>query len=145
MSFFRNIFITFFLLFSIFLSADFSHADSWDTGSMSVSGKIDPNNNNNNAAQDDTKIKQDIQAYIIESYKAQWAKILKDLDVKLQKTIPDRSERQDAYGKIRDSLEIRKKKIDDVDTSIIKKEILSAFIDYMIGSIDEKIQELDTE
>ncbi len=143
MSFFRNIFITFFLLFSIFLSADFSHADSWDTGSMSVSGKIDPNNNN--AAQDDTKIKQDIQAYIIESYKAQWAKILKDLDVKLQKTIPDRSERQDAYGKIRDSLEIRKKKIDDVDTSIIKKEILSAFIDYMIGSIDEKIQELDTE
>lgn len=122
------------------MGANLSYADETGTVSGNINTSIDEN-----SSQSDAKIKQDIQAYIIESYKAQWAKILKDLDVNLQKTIPDKADRQEAYTKIRDSLALRKKRIDSIDTSIIKKEILTAFIDYMIGTINIKIQALNGE
>lgn len=61
--------------------------------------------------QDSEKIKEDIQGYIIESYKIQGTKILKDLDIKLQKSIPNIDDREEAYVKIKTSLEIRKKEL----------------------------------
>lgn len=93
--------------------------------------------------EDHEKVKQDIHAYIIESYKTQGTKILKDLDIKLQKSIPDKAERKEAYKKIRSSLDLRKKRIESLDTSTIKKEILSEFLDHMISTIDKRISELE--
>lgn len=66
MNFFRNILITFFLWLSIFLGANLSYADETGTVSGNINTSIDEN-----SSQSDAKIKQDIQAYIIESYKAQ--------------------------------------------------------------------------
>ena len=89
------------------------------------------------------KIKQEISSYIIESYKAQWDKILKDIDQTLQKTVSDKSDRIEAYKKIRTSLEARKdrnsasKKISESS-----KKIVNEFLSHMIEWIDKKITEL---
>ncbi len=93
--------------------------------------------------QDSEKIKEDIQGYIIESYKIQGTKILKDLDIKLQKSIPNIDDREEAYVKIKTSLEIRKKRIEELDASTIKKQILAEFLDHMIHLINLKLDEFN--
>lgn len=93
---------------------------------------------------DEEKVKKDINTYIIDSYKAQGTKILKDLDVKLQKTIPDPTERKEAYKKIRTALELRKKRIETTKTSDIKKMILEEFLSHMTESLNKKIEEIRT-
>lgn len=90
------------------------------------------------------KIKQEISTYIIESYKAQGDKLVKDIDQTLQKNIPDKKDRIEAYDKIQSSLEARRwtnkssKKISETS-----KQIIDAFLTHIIESIEKKKQELD--
>lgn len=108
------------------------------------SGKVEEKTEDNTIdSEEEEKIKQDINSYIIESYKAQWTKIIKDLSIKLTKTVPDIEERKEAYKKIQSSLELRKKKTEKVKMSDTKKLILTEFLDHMIDLLDTKINELD--
>ena len=91
---------------------------------------------------EEEKIKQDINTYIIESYKAQGTKIIKDLSAKLTKTIPDADERIDAYKKIQNSLELRKKRLETDKMTTTKRLILREFLDHMIDLLGKKIEEL---
>lgn len=89
------------------------------------------------------KIKQEISSYIIDSYKAQGDKILKDIDQTLQKTAPEKNDRIEAYKKIRTSLEARRNKNNiSKETSETNKIIVGQFLTHMIDSIDKKISEL---
>lgn len=94
-------------------------------------------------SEEEEKIKQDINTYIVESYKAQWTKIIKDLSMKLSKTLPDLDERKEAYKKIRSSLELRKNKTEKAKISDTKKMILIEFLDHMINLLDTKIEEIE--
>ncbi len=93
--------------------------------------------------QEEQKLKQDINTYIIESYKAQWSRIIKDLSIKLAKSIPDKNDRQEAYKKIRMSLETRLEKTGRLKMSETKKLILKEFLSHMIDLLDKKIEELN--
>ncbi len=94
-------------------------------------------------SEEEEKIKQDINSYIIESYKAQGTKIIKDLSTKLTKTLPDTNERQEAYRKIQDSLELRKNRMEKVKMSETKRLILEEFLNHMIDLLGKKIEELE--
>lgn len=89
------------------------------------------------------KVKQELNAYIIDSYKAQWNKIMKELDAKLQKAIPDPDEREDAYKKILISLQLREKRINNMKAGETKKLILKEFLNHMITNIEKKIENIE--
>jgi hypothetical protein len=91
---------------------------------------------------EEKKIKQDINTYIIDSYKVQGTKIVKDLSTKLNKTISDPKDRQEAYRKIRSSLELRLEKTERLKMSETKKLILQEFLTHMIDLLGMKIEEL---
>jgi hypothetical protein len=111
-----------------------------ESGSNSIEEDISSPESESN--KEEKKIKQDINAYIIDSYKAQGSKIVKDLSVKLTKTIPDEKDRQEAYSKIRTSLELRLDKTERLKMSDTKKLILKEFLTHMIDLLDKKIAEL---
>jgi hypothetical protein len=131
-----------------------------DTGTMSKSGSetqarktqsIDKQDDNNDDKEDTgsvleakkEKIKQEISSYIIDSYKSQWDKILKDIDQTLQKTTPDISERIEAYEKIQSSLEARRQRNkNSLKINETSKVIVDAFLWHMIDSIEKKKKEL---
>jgi hypothetical protein len=79
-----------------------------------------------------------INSYILDTYKAQWDKILKDMDISLQKKIPDIDKRMQAYTSIQKTLELRKNRILKVDISEINKILLSSYFDYMIDALEKK-------
>lgn len=83
-----------------------------------------------------------INSYILETYKAQWDKILKDMDQSLQKKIPDVEKRIQAYDSIQTTLELRKTRILKVNISEANKDLLSAYFDYMIGSLEKRKEAL---
>ncbi len=138
------------------------HSDTWSSISKEEygTGKIEPNESMNTTKDvinsgseenremersiEEEKVKKDINTYIIDSYKAQGTKILKDLDSKLQKTLPEPSERKEAYKKIRTALDLRKKRIENTKTSETKKMILEEFLDHMMDNLDKKIEDLNT-
>lgn len=93
--------------------------------------------------EEEAKVKKDLNEFIIESYKAQGTKILKELDIKLQKSLPETSERIEAYKKILSSLELREKRLERMKTSQTKKIILKGFLDHMINSLKKKIESLE--
>ena len=88
-------------------------------------------------------IKNDINAYIIESYKAQGSKIIKDLSVKFIKSIPEKKDRQEAYRKIRESFKLRLEKTEKLRMTEIRKLILREYLTHMIDLLDKKIEELN--
>jgi hypothetical protein len=89
------------------------------------------------------KVKQELNAYIIDSYKAQGNKIIKELDAKLQKAIPDPDEREEAYKKILISLQLREKRINNMKAGETKKLILKEFLNHMINNIEKKIENIE--
>ncbi len=93
-------------------------------------------------AREEEKLKKDINTYIIESYKAQWSKIVKELSIKLTQTLPDPKDRQEAYKKIRSSLELRLERIVRVKMSDTKKLILQEFLSHIISLLNKKVEEL---
>ncbi len=124
------------------------------TGSDSLSGMLE--NQEKITANDEKKsydplskeqekeiVKQDVNEYIIEAYKAQGTKIIKELDIKLQKTLPDIEKRIEAYHKIISALELRKRKIYKTEPSEVKKQILWEFLSHLIDTLNKKVAELE--
>ena len=91
---------------------------------------------------EDDKEKENIQnlinSYILETYKAQWEKILKDMDLNLQKKIPDVEKRIKAYDSIQTTLELRKNRIMKVNLSENNRQLLSDYFDYMIDALEKR-------
>lgn len=112
-----------------------------------LSGSVDTwstfENNDSEKRKVEIRLKREINSYIIESYKAQWNKIIKDLSIKLTKAIPEESERKLAYEKIQDSLKSRLEKTEDLEGSDSKKEILQEFLKHLIQLLDKKIDEIE--
>lgn len=155
-----------FLLGSFFVMLDISYASSTgklvtknETWALEVSqkegistdadeektetGTLDDIKTSSEKSDEEEKLKQDINTYIIESYKAQWSKIVKELSVKLTKSIPDGKDRQEAYKKIQSSLELRVKRTERLKMSETKKMILAEFLEHVIGLLEKKIEELE--
>jgi len=89
------------------------------------------------------QIKETISSFIIDSYKAQGDKILKDIDQTLQKTTPNKDDRIEAYKKIRISLEARRERNNlSKKVSETSKFIVGEFLLHMIDSIDKRISDL---
>lgn len=88
--------------------------------------------------EDKEKVQQEINTYILEAYKLQGNKILKDIDVSLQKINTDSETRIKAYARIQRTLEMRKKRIQNMDLSENNKTILTAYLQYMINALEKK-------
>lgn len=119
--------------------------DTWSTESATwvthTGNSLESNDNERRKVE--LRLKRDINAYIIESYKAQWNKIIKDLNMKLSKTIPEPEERKLALGKIQESLKSRLDKTEEMGASESKKEILQEFLKHLIQLLDKKIDEIE--
>lgn len=118
---------------------------SWtDIGEDSSSESINIDDNNEPITPEEKEqVKKDLNEYIIESYKVQGTKILKELDIKLQKSLPEAKERREAYKKILISLELREKRLEKMKTSQTKKIILKWFLDHMIDILEKKMENLE--
>ncbi len=92
---------------------------------------------------EDKKTEKNAQKIILEVYKMQWNKILKDMDANIEKVNPDPKVRIDVYSGIRKTLEFRKQRLEKMDLGEESKDILSGYIEYMIASIDKKIKNLE--
>ena len=92
----------------------------------------------------DSSVQSLINSYILETYKSQWDKILKDMDLSLQKKIPDIEKRIQAYDSIQNTLELRKTKIMKINISEANRSLLSAYFDYMIKSLEKRKTSLES-
>jgi hypothetical protein len=91
---------------------------------------------------DKEKVQQEINTYILEAYKIQWNKILKDIDSSLQKINPDAETRIQAYYNIQKTLEMRKKRVRAMTLSDNNKDILNDYLEYMIQALKKRQAEL---
>jgi hypothetical protein len=151
-----NIFLRSIIVFLVSLTFSVGAFAESDTGAVSKSGtQIQIKQVPSIEKQDDDeetesvreakkeKIKQEISSYIIDSYKSQWDKILKDIDQTLQKTAPDIGDRISAYEKIQSSLEARRQRNKNSNkVNETSKVIIDAFLWHMIVSIEKKQKEL---
>lgn len=154
-----NTFLRAIIVFLISLTFSVGAFAESDTGTVSTSGSGSPakkiqsiDKQDDESDQDATgsvleakkeKIKQEISSYIIDSYKSQWDKILKDIDQTLQKTAPDIDDRIQAYDKIQASLEARRQRNkSSLKINETSKMIVDAFLGHMIDSIEKKKKEL---
>ncbi|MDD2694020.1 MAG: hypothetical protein PHY14_03740 [Candidatus Gracilibacteria bacterium] len=109
----------------------------------SASGSITPQEDSHIITpEEEEQVKKDLNEYIIESYKIQGTKILKELDAQLQKSLPEESERKEAYKKILTSLELREKRLEKMKVSETKKAILKEFLEHMIYILEKKVESL---
>ena len=127
---------------SLFASKD----EDTKTPSKSQTGQTEIKTGTKTTSDEDNsekEVKKEINAYIIEAYKLQWAKILKDIDSSLQKLDLDDEGIREAYQRIRDTLDTRRKKLQSSDTlSENSKEILSEYLAYMIVGLNKRIKDL---
>jgi hypothetical protein len=84
----------------------------------------------------------EINKAIIQLYKIQWNKVLKELDQSFQKFYEDDETRLQAYKQIQSTYVALKKKSQNTEMSENNKKILWAYLDYMISMLEKKIQEL---
>lgn len=84
-------------------------------------------------------IQKSVNAYILDIYKFQWDRILKDLDENLTKIFPTTASKVEAYKSIQDTLEKRKWAIEsDVKIGKNSKIIITKYLNYMIDEIEKK-------
>lgn len=138
--------LIFFLAFFSF-SIGVTFAESWKEASGTTKTEISAADIINESIEESEakkqKIKDEISSYIIESYKVQWDKIIKDIELTLQKSVPIKSDRIIAYQKIQSSLDARKTRNKESKIiSNITRDILDAFLTHMIESLGKKIKEL---
>lgn len=91
---------------------------------------------------EDQKTEKNAQKIILEVYKIQWNKILKDMDASIEKVNPDPKVRIEIYSSIQKTLEFRKQKLEKSELSDESKEILILYIEYMISSIEKNKKNL---
>ncbi len=80
---------------------------------------------------------------ILEVYKIQGNKILKDMDVSIEKINPNPKIRIEIYSSIQRTLEFRKQKLWKSEMSNDNKDILIWYIDYMVGAIEKRKKTLE--
>lgn len=92
---------------------------------------------------EEQKTETNAQKIILEVYKIQGTKILKDMDTSITKVNPDPKVRIEVYSWIQKTLEFRKQKLEKSEMSNQGKDILTGYIDYMIFTIGKKIKNLE--
>jgi hypothetical protein len=92
---------------------------------------------------EDKKTEKNAQKIILDVYKIQWNKILKDMDTNIEKVNSDPKVRIDVYSGIQKTLELRKQKLEKSEMSDESKDILTSYIDYMITSIEKRKKNLE--
>jgi hypothetical protein len=92
---------------------------------------------------EDKKTEKNAQKIILEVYKIQGNKILKDMGNSIEKINPDPKIRIEVYTSIQKTLELRKNKLEKSDLSNESKEILTGYIGYMIAAIEKKKKDLE--
>ena len=92
---------------------------------------------------EDKKTEKNAQKIILEVYKIQGNKILKDMWASIERVNPDPKVRIEIYTSIQKTLEFRKNKLEKSDLSNESKEILIGYIEYMIVNIEKKKKNLE--
>jgi hypothetical protein len=92
---------------------------------------------------EDKKTEKNAQKIILEVYKIQGNKILKDMDASIEKVNPDPKVRIEVYSSIQKTLEFRKQKLEKSELSDESKDILTGYIEYMIAAIEKKKKNLE--
>jgi hypothetical protein len=92
---------------------------------------------------EDKKTEKNAQKIILDVYKIQGNKILKDMDTNIEKLNSDPKVRIDVYSGIQKTLELRKQKLEKSEMSDESKDILTSYIDYMISSIEKRKKNLE--
>ncbi len=101
------------------------------------------NNNSEEKKVEDKKTEKNAQKIILEVYKIQGNKILKDMDASIEKVNPDPKVRIEVYASIQKTLEFRKQKLEKSELSDESKEILTRYIEYMVAAIEKKKKNLE--
>jgi hypothetical protein len=92
---------------------------------------------------EEQKTEKNAQKIILEVYKIQGNKILKDMDISIEKVNPDPKIRIDIYSSIQKTLELRKIKVEKWEMSKDSKDILTGYINYMVYAIEKKKKNLE--
>ncbi len=85
---------------------------------------------------------QDINSYILEVYKAQGDKILRNLDITLRKTLPKAEDQIQAYSRLQAALIENRKQLKDEEMSETRRTLISDFLLYLIEQLDVRIHDL---
>lgn len=88
------------------------------------------------------EIVQDINTYILDAYKAQGDKILKNLDISLKKTMPKSADQIDAYRRLRSALISNIQQAKEANMSDTRRGLVVAYLNYLIDQITLRISEL---
>ena len=108
-----------------------------------VKSSSDDDTNDEERAVENKNTEKNAQKIILEVYKIQGNKILKDMWASIERVNPDPKVRIEIYTSIQKTLEFRKNKLEKSDLSNESKEILIGYIEYMISSIGKKIKNLE--
>lgn len=92
---------------------------------------------------EEKKTEKNAQKIILEVYKIQGNKILKDMDASIEKVNSNPKIRIDIYSSIQKTLELRKQKVEKGVMSTESKWILVWYIDYMVTAIEKKKKNLE--
>ncbi len=92
---------------------------------------------------EDKKTEKNAQKIILEVYKIQGNKILKDMDSSIERVNPDPKVRIGVYTSIQKTLEFRKQKLEKSELSDESKDLLTGYIEYMVAAIEKKKKNLE--
>lgn len=153
MFFIRILVIFIATLFTLSIEASFAASGSGNTGSGNTTikikeiekneGEIEIDTNTEEAKIEEKKTEKNAQKIILEVYKIQGNKILKDMDISIEKINSDPKIRIDIYSSIQKTLELRKIKIEKGAMSTESKSILIWYIEYMVTTIEKKKKNLE--
>lgn len=108
-----------------------------------VQSSSDDDTNDEERAVENKNTEKNAQKIILEVYKIQGNKILKDMWASIERVNPDPKVRIEIYTSIQKTLEFRKNKLEKSDLSNESKEILIGYIEYMIVNIEKKKKNLE--
>ncbi len=109
----------------------------------SLTEKIESTENIKEKKVEEKKTEINAQRIILEVYKIQGNKILKDMDASIEKINPDPKIRIEIYSSIQKTLEFRKQKLWKSEMSNDSKDILIWYIDYMVSAIEKRKKTLE--
>lgn len=139
----------------LWVDGSFAMSGSNNTGSTEVNSKIkntekieedhsiETSTGTEERKIEEKKTEKNAQKIILEVYKIQGNKILKDMDTSIIKVNPDPKVRIEVYTGIQKTLEFRKQKLEKSEMSNESKNILTGYIDYMVYAIEKKIKNLE--
>lgn len=155
MFFIRILFIIVSTILIFWVDGSFAMSGSINTGSVETTIKtkntekiegdqlIETNTGTEERRVEEKKTEKNAQKIILEVYKIQGNKILKDMDSSITKVNPDPKVRIEVYTGIQKTLEFRKQKLEKSEMSNESKNILTGYIDYMVYAIEKKIKNLE--